>query len=329
MPKKLENPNDILNQRFGKLVIVEYLGSEPDGRNKKHLYRCECDCGKKDVVATRHNLLKGDKTSCGCAHKDAGERRKESLIGQRFGSWLVIDKAPTRYSESGKTRSIMWKCQCDCGTVKDVGARALKTGMSTSCGCVQKNHVSQALTKDLTGQRFGYLTVIERSGSWRPKSGVKRGIRAMWHCRCDCGSECDVIGESLTNGDVTSCGCKKMSKYELYVAQYLESLGYIKNVDYIKEKTFDDFKGVGGQSLRFDFYLKSKSGEIILIECQGEQHFRSTKWFGGDEYLGKLQIHDMLKRDFARTYNYRLIEVPYTKVLYSDIEQFLKENNVC
>lgn len=122
MPKRLSNVNDIVGKKFGKLTVIKYL----DYYDKNHRYICSCDCGTTNIITNRSLLLKGDKISCGCAYKDAGKARKENLIGQRFGRWTVIDEAPTRYSKSGKTRSIMWKCKCDCGTIKNVGARALK-----------------------------------------------------------------------------------------------------------------------------------------------------------------------------------------------------------
>lgn len=53
---------------------------------------------------------------------------------------------------------------------------------------------------DLTGQRFGRLTVIQRSGSGS-------GGSAMWRCLCDCGTEVVVIGQSLRQGLTRSCGC--------------------------------------------------------------------------------------------------------------------------
>jgi len=55
---------------------------------------------------------------------------------------------------------------------------------------------------DLTGQRFGMLTVIERA----PRRG-KAG-NARWFCRCDCGNLADHRGQHLTSGKVTACGCQ-------------------------------------------------------------------------------------------------------------------------
>lgn len=327
MPKAVENLNDIIGQRYGKLTVNQYVDTVYNGKNREHYYLCTCDCGKTDVRASRHNLLRGDTTSCGCARSDAGKARMEDWTGRKVGRWTVLEQAPTRYSASGKTRSIMWKCRCECGTVKNVGARALKTGMSQSCGCLQKELVSQAFTDDLMGRRFGYLAVVKRNGSHRSKDH-SRSTSAVWHCKCDCGNESDVLGFSLRNGDTTSCGCKKSSKYELYVTQYLEACGYVLNRDYFKEKTYKGLKGIGGQSLRFDFLVKLHSGGQVLIECQGEQHYRSVKWFGGDEYFEKVQAHDKIKKEFAKKKGIKLIEILYKDALYEDIVRTLKNNNV-
>ena len=55
---------------------------------------------------------------------------------------------------------------------------------------------------DLTGQRFGRLTVLARA-----KSANKKGIK--WLCRCDCGATCIIRGEHLKSGATKSCGCLK------------------------------------------------------------------------------------------------------------------------
>ncbi len=54
--------------------------------------------------------------------------------------------------------------------------------------------------RDLTGLKFGRLTVIERAGS-------SKDYKAKWLCRCDCGSTCIVLGKYLFNGKTKSCGC--------------------------------------------------------------------------------------------------------------------------
>ena len=52
---------------------------------------------------------------------------------------------------------------------------------------------------DLTGQRYGQLTVIG------PAENI--GSRTAWKCRCDCGRETVILTRRLRNGHTTSCGC--------------------------------------------------------------------------------------------------------------------------
>ena len=53
---------------------------------------------------------------------------------------------------------------------------------------------------DLTGQRFGRLTVLEYSHTNKHK-------KSMWKCLCDCGNETIVVGNNLKQNLTTSCGC--------------------------------------------------------------------------------------------------------------------------
>lgn len=54
--------------------------------------------------------------------------------------------------------------------------------------------------KDLSGNVFGYLTVIRQDGR-------NKWNQPMWLCRCQCGKERIVRGSSLRTGRSRSCGC--------------------------------------------------------------------------------------------------------------------------
>lgn len=56
---------------------------------------------------------------------------------------------------------------------------------------------------DLTGKRFGHLTVIERASN----TNCNGHITTRWVCRCDCGTEKVISGKHLKSGAVISCGC--------------------------------------------------------------------------------------------------------------------------
>jgi hypothetical protein len=54
--------------------------------------------------------------------------------------------------------------------------------------------------RDLTGRKFGRLTVVGRAPN-------NRHGKVCWNCVCEDGNETIVLGASLTSGNTRSCGC--------------------------------------------------------------------------------------------------------------------------
>lgn len=71
---------------------------------------------------------------------------RKNLIGQKFGRLTVIDYAEDHVSSSGY-HTIMWKCRCECGAELTVRGKCLTQGVTKSCGCYQKEGVSQRASK--------------------------------------------------------------------------------------------------------------------------------------------------------------------------------------
>lgn len=74
-------------------------------------------------------------------------------------------------------------------------------------------------SKDLTGKRFGQLTVIADSQE-------RKGGQVIWLCQCDCGKTTTVRTGNLQSGNTVSCGCarngnKNASRYGFDVPQRL------------------------------------------------------------------------------------------------------------
>ena len=109
--------------------------------------------------------------------------------------------------------------------------------------------------KDLTGQKFNKLTVL-----YRAKENTKSG-NAKWHCICDCGNECDVVGTSLRSGHTKSCGCN--------IRIHMSELG--------KEQGFKNIEDLNGQTFGKLTVIKRvydsdqhKYKCLCLCECGGE-----------------------------------------------------------
>ena len=61
-------------------------------------------------------------------------------------------------------------------------------------------------TRNLLGQRFGKLEVIEFDGYKKDKKG---NSKSYWICKCDCGTIKSIASIDLLRGKTSSCGCKK------------------------------------------------------------------------------------------------------------------------
>lgn len=95
-------------------------------------------------------------------------------------------------------------------------------------------------------------------------------------------------------------------------------------IRFYREKTFKDLKkGL----FRFDFYIQNYHGASVIIEVDGEQHFKPI--YGRQAFL-KAQEHDRQKNSYCLANNISLYRVPYWEIkeLKSADDIFTKEHLV-
>lgn len=221
--------------------------------------------------------------------------------GQKFGKWTVIEAAG-----HNKDHRALWKCQCECGTIKNVVGRDLRNGSSKSCGC--KHIYKQPHFIDLTGQKFGRLTVK------RPVESNTRGLK-RWECLCDCGTTIIVTGNDLRTGHTSSCGCLR-SKGEEVIGKLLQQ----HNIIFEKEKSFESCISDSRQA-RFDFFVDNK----YLIEFDGIQHFQEDQF--SHTKLEDVQRRDANKNLWCKQNNMPLIRIPYWHLASLTIEDLLLDSS--
>lgn len=135
-----------------------------------------------------------------------------------------------------------------------------------------------AKIKDLTGKKFGRLTVVKRGESDKHR-------KMQWWCQCDCGNPELILvsGTNLRKGNTKSCGClqkeiakknkeqsKTLNKYDLESKEY--GIGYTSNLnqDGFNEFWFDkeDYDKI--KDYHWSFGTKGSvttkfNGKIILL----------------------------------------------------------------
>jgi len=168
---------------------VKYRGQDipvsemKPGSGKKILVRCpSCGQVRKTWIGV---ILRRNNHKCHqCTLKERAQILKE---GSRYGRWTVLRAG----EKVGKSR-----CQCECGTVRDVDNHTLRSGASKSCGCWSLDERQKRCKRPAIGTRYGMLVVISLS---------KRSGYSI--CRCSCGTVLERHNGRLRAGVTKSCGC--------------------------------------------------------------------------------------------------------------------------
>jgi hypothetical protein len=154
------------------------------------------------------------------------------------------------------------------------------------------------MRKNIIGQKYGKLEVIDYSRTHTQPSGQKK---ALWLCRCECGNEVEVRTSNLKKKSGTvSCGCEKSKqmretglknkKHEQsnspeYVSWYgMKTRCYNKNTKYYKDyggrgiKVCDEWKN---DFLKFFGYIGKRptlQHSLDRIDVNGNYEPENVRW---------------------------------------------------
>lgn len=115
------------------------------------------------------------------------------------------------------------------------------------------------------------------------------------------------------------CPYCNISKGEEKIKNFLKN----NNINYTQQYKFDNCKNKN--SLPFDFAIFDKQNNLkLLIEYDGELHYKTVDRFGGKEKLKKQQFNDKIKTKYCKENNIPLLRIPYWD--FSNLGDILKNN---
>lgn len=177
-------------------------------------------------------------------------RQWRDLTGEKFNMLTVIERDPQDYiyPRSGRHEP-RWICECSCPEHNRISViqHNLLNGHAYSCGCANKNSF-----KDITGQTFGYLTVIERAEDYITPKGDRE---VQWLCECNSPYHKNPVktivrGAQLRSGHTKSCGCLIVATATIHGLKnhpLYNTLNRMKRRCY--NKNDDSYKDYGGRGI--------------------------------------------------------------------------------
>ena len=117
------------------------------------------------------------------------------------------------------------------------------------------------------------------------------------------------------------CGCPKCnaSKGEIMVRNYL-----IKHeFEFEEQKRFNDCRNK--RPLPFDFYIPKYN---LCIEFDGQLHYMSVKYFGGDEKLNERKNNDLIKNNYCKEKGINLLRIRYDENVEEKLTEYFQEHEI-
>ena len=191
-----------------------------------------------------------------------------------------------------------------CGTTYEVTASDFIKGRRCR-KCVFNSKIKsqeewEKQVKDLTGNDYIFLEPYVRDD-------VKIRYRHN-----TCGFEHTMTPNNFING--TRCVSCSESSGEANIRRFLTESG----IEFESQKRFKELRAI--KPLSYDFYLPSLN---VLIEFQGEQHYRPIEFFGGESRYKLQKQYDTLKKNYADSKGMSLIEVSYKENTYPKVTSYL------
>lgn len=241
---------NLIGTEYGKIKILSVI---PFKRGKYTDYKAKILCNwcstEKEVYLK--GILDGKTKSCGCQQYSKITRYKkgiknplcEDLTGKIFNKLVV------REIDTSKTNRIYWLCQCECGKIKSVMAKHLKSGLVKSCGCLKqltgKNNNSWKGHEDISGKYWNSLI----HGAKTRNLEFAIDIEYAWELFLTQNKKCALTGIDL----IFESNSKNSTQRNASLDRIDNTKGYIEgNVQWVDKRL-----NIMKMDLSLDFFLKA------------------------------------------------------------------------
>jgi Probable Zinc-ribbon domain len=209
-----------------------------------------------------------------------------------------------------------WKATPNNRTIRKTGCPFCSGRKAWSLECLAKTHPH--LVKEWHQELNGNLTPYD----------VKRGssIKVYWQCINNPKHIWKISPCVRTTKRTTGCPVCKESHGEKRIGSFLLQ----KEYKFDREVRFDTCRNKF--TLPFDFSIKLSNGKLVLVEYNGQQHYKNFgigKWIVDEIEFKKLQKRDNIKKKWAKDNKIPLLIISYKNFnkIETILERFLNKYN--
>lgn len=279
------------------------------GSGKKYFFKCPRGLHESEAKMI-NNLTSGNtEFKCNCCNSFY-----QWCIDNGKEDWLnlwdyELNGCTPKDVDYGSNKKYYFKCSRG---LHDSEAKMIYNLISghTEFKCSCCNSFGQYLIDNYGENALEKYWDCKKNGSLDPFEISKASHRKVWiKCQEDETHGSYFISCNNFTSQGRRCPKCKESHGERNIREYLTK----NNIEFIPQKTFSNLLGTGEKPLSYDFYIPSKN---LLVEFQGEQHYRPVDFSGKDMKQAEKdfeiqQEHDKRKRDYAQQNNIDLLEITY------------------
>lgn len=273
-------------------------------KNMESVLKVICPNGHK-WTSSYNNFKAGYKCPyCKIINKEKKDREElEQILINHGYEILDFKRNPDDFfSES------LFTVKCENGHIFNKSIKSIRSGKLTCIDCFGKTKKDLDEVID-TFEKYGY-SVISHNGY--------KNNQSRFTIKCENGHVRDISFATFQQSNYKNCilcanDKKRISLGERIIADYLDR----KNINYVYQYKIEECRLKA--ELPFDFYLPDYN---LLIEFDGEQHYKPIKHFGGLEKFISRKIGDTVKNIFCKD-NIPLLRIPYWEL--DNIENILEE----
>jgi hypothetical protein len=280
----------------------KYISGDYENNTSLLLIKCACDNDFETSLAQFGHANKKQCNLCGFSKKGWRYTYQDAsdLINEYGCKIITLEH---EYVDS--TQKLKIECKCGNSFEKSLSLFRYKNGgrcricyldYLSEKSILSYEHVKEYI--EVSSQSKCKLLTLEEN---------YKNTRLPVLFQCECEETFLTSIHEFKSGNQRRCKkcSKSISKGEFAVKNCLEEI----NIDFEMEYRIEECKYKS--QLPFDFAIFNEEELALLIEYDGELHYKSSEIFGGDETLAITKLRDGIKTQYCIDNNIPLLRIPY------------------